>query len=203
MFLLGVWKRYLFNNFKLKTILCFEINFPTLQPHHIYTFQIMLNLSRCSYISKTITTLLKTCKSSRDSHLFNKWEARYIAGGNNRCGQQNNFFFKFIYLSFVFNQNQCYFIFIVTFILVMVFAFFFIIYLGLGRIKTILKMWFWGVVLLFDRMILFLYKFLFYSFILSNKWLDWVWSNSILFYVYPKCKYNFRIHFSSLRVFCL
>lgn len=40
------------------------------QPHHIYTFQIMLNLSRCSYISKTINTLLKTCKSSRDSHLL-------------------------------------------------------------------------------------------------------------------------------------
>lgn len=142
-------------------------------------------------------TIKDLCKSSRDSHLFNKWEARYIAGGNNRCGQQNNFFLNlFIYPSFLTKINVILFLLLLLFWLW--FSLFFYYLFGTWENKNNIK----NVVLRCRVAFLIEWYFfctiLFYSFILSNKWLDWVWSNH--FFLYPKCKYNFRIYFSSLSI---
>lgn len=111
----------------------------------------------------------------------NKWEARYIAGGNNRCGQQNNFFLNlFIYPSFLTKINVILF-FIVTFILVMVFAFFlFIIYLGLGReYKNNIKN-----VVLRCRVAFLIEWYFFYNFILFCVINDWIGFGQIFcFYI--------------------
>ncbi len=121
--------------FKLKTMLCFEIQvyFNVPSSSYLHISNIMLNLSRCSYISKTINTLLKslakvrvirTCLTSEKPDI----QLAVIIGVASKA---KRFFFKFIYLfilRFLTKINVILF-FIVTFILVMVFAFFFFCYL--------------------------------------------------------------------------